>query len=133
MSACADPAVMRSLQLKALQRMWRLACGNHGACRVAAGLLLGLYNGNRFKFDLTDLRLLDTPNFNDALLVLALDWQPQREVHEWLNLIYGVTDMGQRFEHLAHDWRLPGRCKKEHLGERPALLDPDAKTLRALA
>lgn len=100
-------------QLAALQRLWILANGNHGACRVAARLLLGCYNGNRFPFDLTDLRLFDERNFRDAMLVLEMDSRPAMEVHEHLNRVLGRRDIGHRFELLACDWRLKGRCPKE--------------------
>lgn len=95
--------------------------GDHSGARVAARLLLGLYNGYRFQFDLTDLRLLDEANLKRALALLEFDAAPRMEVHQWLNRLYGRTDFGARFEHLAHRWNLKGKCKKAHLDKVPAL------------
>lgn len=95
--------------------------GHHSAARVAARLLLGLYNGYRFQFDLTDLRLLDAANLKRALSLLEFDACPRMEVHQWLNRLYGRTDFGERFEHLAHRWNLKGKCKKAELAEVPAM------------
>lgn len=88
---------------------------NHSAARVAAHLLLSMYNGNRFKVDVTDLRLLDTKMLRDALALMQFDARPQMEVHQWLNKMYGRTDFGQRFEHLAHKWGVQGKCQKKYL------------------
>ncbi|MDA8455280.1 hypothetical protein M4R22_10955 [Acidovorax sp. GBBC 3334] len=88
---------------------------DHSAPRVAARLLLGLYNGDRFQFDLTDLRLLDASNLRRALALLEFDARPRMEVHQWLNRIYGRTDFGARFEHMAHRWNVKGKCKKAWL------------------
>lgn len=101
---------------EALTNFFMLAtCHSHGAARVAARLLLGLYNGGRFPFDLTDLRLLDESNLERAMVLLRMDARCSMEVHEWLNLLYGRRDFGARFEHMAHAWRVKGRCKKEYL------------------
>lgn len=94
---------------------------DHSGARVAASLLLGLYNGNRFRFDLTDLRLLDADNLRRALALMEFDARPQMEVHVWLNRLYGRTDFGMRFEHLAHRWGLKGKCKKECLDQVEAV------------
>jgi hypothetical protein len=94
---------------------------NNSAARVAARLLLGLYNGERFQFDLTDLRVLDAANMERALALLQFDARAQMEVHQWLNRMYGRTDFGMRFEHLAHSWNLKGKCKKACLEKVPAV------------
>jgi len=101
--------------LAALDRLWQTAQGFHGGAKVCAALLLGLYNGQRFRFDLTDLRLLDERHLNDCLAVLRMDASPKAEVHDLLNRLYGVTDMGARFEHLAYDWCMKGAVKKSAL------------------
>lgn len=93
----------------------------HSGARVAARLLLGLYNGDRFTFDLTDLRVLDASNLKRALALLEFDARPRMEVHEWLNRMYGRTDFGARFEHLAHRWNLKGKCKKAYLDKVSAV------------
>lgn len=94
---------------------------SHSGARVAARMLLGLYNGDRFPFDLTDLRLLDGANLKRALALLEFDARPRMEVHVWLNHMYGRTDFGARFEHLAHSWNLKGKCKKAYLDKVPAV------------
>ena len=103
----------------ALIRLWNLT-QEHDAytsgARRAALVLLGLYNGPRFPFDLTDLRAMDTNVMEDAISVIAEDSRRcQREVHMWLNHLTGRGDFGERFEHLAHKYRVKGRCKKEAL------------------
>lgn len=107
-----------SMNVAALVALWNVTqqhVGTSGA-RAAAGVLLGLYNGERFPFDLTDLRLLDGEHQKNAISVIACDAaRCEREVHEWLNLLAGRRDFGQRFEHLAHEWRRKGKCKREGL------------------
>ena len=88
---------------------------DHSAAKVAACMLLGLYNGYRFQFDLTELRRLDADNLKRALALLEFDARPRMEVHEWLNRLYRRTDFGPRFEHMAHRWNLKGKCKKQGL------------------
>ena len=79
------------------------------AGRVAAKMLLGLYNGHRFQFDLTELRRLDADNLKRALALLEFDARQRMKVHEWLNFLYDRTDFGPRFELLAHRWNLKGK------------------------
>lgn len=106
------------MDTEALIQLWNVTqihLGTSGA-RAAAGVLLGLYNGSRFPFDLTDLRVLDASNLEAAMAVMhgdASSWQ--MEVHEWLNQLTGRRDFGQRFEHLAHEWGRKGKCKREYL------------------
>lgn len=102
----------------ALIKLWNLTQVHQGTsgARAAAGVLLGLYNGIRFPFDLTDLRVLDEPHFEAAMAVIRCDGQRcHMEVHAWLNQLTGRHDFGMRFEHLAHEWRRKGKCKREHL------------------
>ena len=112
-------AFKQSRPLESLARLWKLSQESHGGSRVAAKLLLGLYNGPRFPFDLSELRVLDQAYLDDALIVIRMDSSPQHEVHEWLNKLYGRNDFGDRFEHMAHRWKLKGRCSKENLRQRP--------------
>lgn len=93
-------------QLDALRRLWKHARGAHGQCRYTARFLLGLYNGRRFPFDLTDFRCLEADLFRDCLLVLVMDWAPQAEVHELL----GVP--GSEFERLARDWSVRDHSRR---------------------
>lgn len=95
-------------QLAALVRLWNHACSDTGQAGVCARALLGLYNGPRFKFDLTELRRLDADLLRDVFCVLAMDANPQREVHELLNVAHERRDFGARFEHLAYEWNVHG-------------------------
>lgn len=101
----------------ALLHLWRMAQGTSSSEKVAARFLLGLYNGYRFPFDLTDLRLFDCANFKRAMLVLAMDHMPKAEVHVALGDLLGRSgrDMGAEFEHLAFDRGFKGRAKKTDL------------------
>lgn len=81
--------------MSALQRLWLLARGNTGQSHVAAAFLLSLYNGSRFPFDLTSLRLLDGGQFADCIAVLELDRRTSDEVH----VLLGVGN--EPFEELA--------------------------------
>ena len=101
---------------KALAYFFYLAEGHcHSAARVAAKLLLNCYNGHRFQFDVTDLRLLDDKHLDMALQLMRFDAHLTREVHDHLNAMYHRTDFGERFEHLAHKWGLKGKCRKASL------------------
>lgn len=107
--------------IQALLRLYHLAStAQHSAGEVAARVLLGCYNGYRFPFDLTELRRLDTHNFEDAIAVIRFDVRPAHEVHEWLNLLTGRTDFGARFEWLATKWRID-QCHEE--APKPAPFD----------
>jgi hypothetical protein len=88
----------------ALFRLMEVAQGHSGQCKRVAAFLLGLYNGDRFPFDLTELRALDASIMDDCLQVLRMDYQPVREVHEYFE------DGGRRFEQLAKDWRIEDRA-----------------------
>lgn len=105
--------------LVAAASLWNVASRDTGQSRVCARLLLGLYNGHRFPFDLTDLRLLDAELLRAAIDLMAADATHtlRCEVHELLNKGTGRTDFGHRFEHLAHEWTLPGRCLVRHLAK----------------
>jgi hypothetical protein len=92
-----------------------------GGGNTCAKLLLGIYNGTRFPFDLTDLRRLDGPNLSAAITVLHMDaahtWC---EIHDLLDAILGVvgTSTGSTLELWAHELRLKaGRCSKAELVE----------------
>jgi hypothetical protein len=113
------------MNIEALVKLWNLTQIHHGTsgARHAVGVLLGLYNGPRFPFDLTNLRAFDETYLNAALAVIDGDSRRcVREVHEWLNRITGRHDFGARFELLAYNYRLKGRCKKEYVDS--LTLDP---------
>lgn len=85
----------------ALLRLFEVARGNTGQCRRVAAFLLGLYNGSRFPFDLTDLRAVDQAIFEDCMKVLRMDASPEKEVHQY------VPGGGELLNRLAADWRIP--------------------------
>lgn len=108
------------MNIDSLVHLWNMTqqqLGTSGA-RVAAGVLLGLYNGERFPLDLTELRALDADNLKHAINVIESDASHcQMEVHEHLNRLASRRDFGERFEWLAHDFNTfkRGRCRKHEL------------------
>jgi len=114
-------------QLEALKRLWVIAQRDTGQARVVFRFLVGLYNGPRFPFDLTDLRLLDDAILNDVMAVLWMDSRPQSEVHELLNRALGRRDVGQWMELHAYEWRLKNRCAKAYYLELCAELRGGSK------
>jgi hypothetical protein len=84
----------------ALHRLFKVANGHSGQCKVVARFLLGCYNGQRFPFDLTDFRVIDAELFDDCMAVLKMDFRPKQEVHCYFPL------GGRKFEKLAHGWRI---------------------------
>lgn len=106
------------MDTKSLIRLWNLTQKDPGTsgAEVAARVLLGLYNGQRFKLDLTQLRRLDTENLKAAMSVIASDAnRPIQEVHRWLDEITGRGDFGMRFEQMAYDYKIRGRAKSSEL------------------
>lgn len=94
----------------ALRRLLPVAQGHSGQCRYVAAFLLGLYNGRRFPFDLTDLRVLDRAIFNDCITVLRMDYMPALEVHTYFD--NGGDEGHKIFEELAKTWGI-----KDHLDD----------------
>lgn len=108
-------------QMDAIVRLYDAAhtmLDTGGGSRCAK-FLLGLYNGQRFPFDLTDLRCLDGKLFEAAMVVLRMDARhTYTEVHALLNAIHADgRNVGMEFEHWAHALRLKGRCKREYLSQ----------------
>ena len=108
------------MNTEALMHLWNLTQQHKGTsgARAAAGVLLGLYNGDRFPFDLTELRVLDPKHLAAAMEVIGADAAHcQMEVHRILDNLTGRTDFGERFEHLAHEYSRfkRGRCKAADL------------------
>lgn len=79
----ALPAV-REAGIAALHRLLAVAKGDTGQSGVVARFLLGVYNGSDFKFDLTDLRYLDSNLVEDCLALLRMDSNPEKEVHQYI-------------------------------------------------
>ena len=87
----------------ALARLFKLASqSDTGQAGVLAAFLLGLYNGRRFRFDLTDLRRLDWRLHDDCITVLRMDASPAQEVHMY------IENGSWAFEQMARDWGLVG-------------------------
>jgi DNA-binding TFAR19-related protein (PDSD5 family) len=98
---------IRTEGAEALQRLLKVALAHSGQCKIVANFLLSCYNGNRFKFDLTDFRCLDHELFQDCLTVLRMDYQPQQEVHCYFK------DGSRIWEQLAKDWGIRDYTKAE--------------------
>jgi ParB family transcriptional regulator, chromosome partitioning protein len=96
LTTCAQGASPKGLA--ALQRLLGVAHTGTGQARVVARFLVSLYNGDRFPFDLTDFRALDTDLLEDCLDVLVMDNKPHREVHKYFD------KGGQIWEAMASDW-----------------------------
>lgn len=101
-------------QLDAARLLFELAKRDLGTSggRVCARFLLGLYNGWRFPFDLTDLRLLDERYFRAAMVVLEMDARNTwTEIHEILDAALPAPDgrhTSNTLELWAHWMDLPG-------------------------
>jgi len=88
---CGVPALIRLMPIA--------ENGDTGQGRYIAAFLLGLYNGPRFPFCLTDLRGLDSALMDDCLAVLEMDMKAcQQEVHRYFD------NGGERFETMAKRW-----------------------------
>ena len=97
----ARRALVPTLQaegIAALRRLLPIAQSDTGQSRRIAAFLLGLYNGDRFRFDLTELRGLDYALHDDCLAVLRMDKTLEKEVHHYFER------GGEIFERLADDW-----------------------------
>jgi hypothetical protein len=87
--------------IAALKRLYEIANGDTGQAKIVAKFLACLYNGNRFPFDLTDLRIVDQAIFEDCMALLRMDArQCEQEVHEYFE--HGST----KWEKMIHDWGL---------------------------
>ena len=67
------PAIV-SAGTQALNRLVSEAQKYTGNSGVVARFLIGLYDGDTYPFDLTELRRLEIDLFDDCLLVLAMDY-----------------------------------------------------------
>jgi hypothetical protein len=75
---------------------------HHGTSggRVCATLLASLYNGNRVKLDVSDLKLLDGHLFECALNTVRLCFELNMEPHEFFE------NGGRLFEEMISTWGL---------------------------
>ncbi|MEW6166033.1 MAG: hypothetical protein AB1642_13325 [Pseudomonadota bacterium] len=74
--------------------------------RVFASFLASLYNGNRVKVDVSDIRSLDRANFERLMNVMRLCYETHSEPHTF----FGAAG-GQIFEDIIKQWRLEKRRK----------------------
>ena len=106
-------------QQDAVRKLYSVAksCRDTGGGSRIVKFLLSLYNGNRFKFDLTDFRCFDQDNLDAALLVLRMDAERTYcEIHVLLNAVLGGdANVGAELEHWAYQAGVPGACKKHQL------------------
>lgn len=96
------PEIRRAGEV-ALRELLPVALSDTGQSEVIARFLLGLYNGTRFPFDLSEFRRLDRELFNKCQRVLAMDFQPEKEVHQFFD------DGSELFESMARTWGLSGQ------------------------
>lgn len=105
----AEDAMREDVMAKgkaALFRLYGIAQGDTGQCRVIARFLAGLYNGTRCPFDLTDLRTVDDKLFEDCMATLRMDARHcVQEVHNYFD--HG----GRRWENMIRDWKLETASK----------------------
>lgn len=85
------------LGVPALKRLMDVALRDTGQSSVCGRFLLGLYNGQFYRFDLTELRRLDQALLEDCLTVLRMDAQPSAEIH---CLLDGGDDLFHRLRML---------------------------------
>ena len=84
---------------------WALRHDNSGA-RVFASLLASMYNGNRVKFDASDLKLLDGANFEHAINCMRLCQETCREPHQFFK------NGGQLFERMIEQWGFEKKTRR---------------------
>lgn len=96
-----------------------------GGGATCLNLLLGLYNGTRFKFDLTDLRRLDFGLHAAALAALRDEVGFAYYVHDRIARETGFPAdvIESKLEWLAYDMGIQGKAKKSQLPQRPGRFD----------
>lgn len=118
--------IIETRGVTALQRLFATSHGASEQCRCIARFLLGLYHGQRFPFDLTDLRAIDDAMFEDCMAVLRMDARVTRqEVHLY------IEDEGRGFEQLASIWAVDDMEKVREDAKRTALPEVEPAPLRA--
>ena len=84
----------------AIQRLLPVALRDTGQSGVIAKFLLGLYDGYKFPFDMTELRRLDQELLMDCITLLMMDSMREKEVHQYLE------NGGAIWRQMAEDWGL---------------------------
>ncbi len=94
--------------LKSLEIAVTVATRQHGTSggRVFATLLASMYNGNRVKFDVSDLKCLDMANFEHALNCMRLCQETHREPHQFFD------GGGELFERMIAQWGLEKKKRR---------------------
>jgi hypothetical protein len=87
----------------------------------ALRLLLGLYNGERFKFDLTDLRRLDFTLHAAAMVAMSEETGSAYYVHERIarETRFPAEAIQAKLEWLANEMGIKGAVPKKSLPEKP--------------
>lgn len=107
------PADIAHDPIRAMAHFFMLATqSDTGHARVAAKVLLAMYNGPRFPLDVSELRVLDAEHTEMALTLLRWNASPPMEVHDALDKAYRRSDFGHRFELLAYERGFKGKCTK---------------------
>jgi hypothetical protein len=86
--------------VSALKRLMAAAARDSPQSGSAARFLLALYDGQRFPFDLNELRAVHVELFADCICVLTMDVLTRTEIHS------AVDRGGKAFEDLAGRWRV---------------------------
>jgi hypothetical protein len=103
---------LQEVGVAALRRLLAVAENHSGQCRHVARFLLGLYNGDRFPFDLTDFRCIDDALYEDCMRVLRMDARACiQEVHTYFH------DGGRRWEALGEQWRVVEAGMLKHIAK----------------
>ena len=94
--------------LKSIEIAVTIATKHYGTSggRTFATLLASMYNGNRVKFDVSDLKYLDRANFEHALNSMRLCQELNREPHSFFE------NGGELFEKMISDWGLEKKKRR---------------------
>lgn len=93
--------------VQSLQALIKVAQGGSGQSLIIATFLVCLYNGNVYRFDLTDFRSLDTALFDHCMRVLRMDARfCEREIHKYFQ------NGSELFQELIHSWQLLAKMNR---------------------
>lgn len=85
--------------VESLKHCVRWALKDCGSSRVFARFLASLYNGDRVKADVSDIRALDPENFEHLMNVMRLCFETSREPHTFFE------NGNEIFERIIANWR----------------------------
>lgn len=94
--------------LKSIEHCFNLQRQHAGTSggRVMASFLASLYNGNRVKVDVSDIRRLDVANFEHLMNALRLSFEAHAEPHTFFK------DGGRLFEEMIERWGLEKKRRR---------------------